>query len=332
MARSTPQPPGRFSLLELLRGNPHEAGLSRLAADNYGEPQRRGLAVPHGRMIRDLNVGSAMAGGNLAGATQLERVADAIRPQLVLERVGAERVEVSATTEVLFPRFDGGTGAWLFEGEAAPSDAATVAAATATPRCAAARLGMSRKVRNQSREDVEAAVLREVSQAVAAVLEAGFLVGTGGEDQPLGLINTPGIGTQSFAAAVPTLSELVGMVEVFADADGDLGAARWLLHPSDLADLLRAQVDADGGELIVQYIDGAHRICGVPIETSRHLTEGKHLLMDPSAVATVYFGAAQVVLDEFSNGKALSGAAELCVFNFADLAVLRPAHVVVGSV
>lgn len=332
MARSTPQPPGRFSLLELLRGNPHEAGLSRLAADNYGEPQRRGLAVPHARMIRDLNVGSATAGGNLAGATQLERVADAIRPRLVLERMGVERVEVSATTEVLFPRFDGGTGAWLFEGEAAPSDAATVAAATATPRCAAARLGMSRKVRNQAREDVEAAVLREVSQAVAAVLEAGFLVGTGGEDQPVGVINTPGIGSQSFAAAVPTLSELVGMVEVFADADGDLGAARWLLHPSDLADLLRAQVDADGGELIVQYIDGAHRICGLPIETSRHLTEGKHLLLDPSSVATVYFGSAQVVLDEFSNGKALSGAAEMVIFNFADLAVLRPAHVVVGSV
>ena len=331
MATRTALPPGRFSLLELLRGNPHEAGLSRLAADNYGEPQRRGLAVPHGRMLRDLNVGSATAGGNLAGASQLERVADAIRPRLVLERMGTQRIEVSATSEVLLPRFDGGTGSWLSEGEAAPSDAATVAAATATPRCAAARLGMSRKVRNQAREDVEAAVLREVSQAVAAVLEAGFLVGTGGEDQPLGLINTPGIGTQSFAGAVPTLTELVGMVETYADADGDLGAARWLLHPSDLADLLKAQVDADGGELIVQYIDGAHRIAGLPIETSRHLTEGKHLLMDPSALATCYFGAAQVLLDEYSAGKALSGAAEVVVFNFADLAVLRPAHIVVGA-
>jgi HK97 family phage major capsid protein len=190
---------------------------------------------------------------------------------------------------------------------------------------------MSRKVRNQSREDVEAAVLREVTQAVAAVLEAGFLVGTGGEDQPLGLVNTPNIGTQSFAGAVPTMAELVSMVETYADADGDLAAARWLLHPSDLADQLKAQVDADGGELIVQYIDGAHRICGLPIETSRHLTEGKYLLLDPSAVATVYFGSAQVVLDEFSSGKALSGAAELCIFTFADLAVLRPAHIVLGT-
>ena len=53
--------------------------------------------------------------------------------------------------------------------------------------------------------------------------------------------------------------------------------------------------------------------------------------MEPSAVATVFFGPAQILLDEYSSGKALTGAAELCVFSFADLAVLRPAHIVVGA-
>jgi HK97 family phage major capsid protein len=163
------------------------------------------------------------------------------------------------------------------------------------------------------------------------VLETGFLVGTGSNDEPLGVVNTPGIGTETFAGAVPTLTELVVMVETYADADGDLAAARWLLHPSDLADLLKAQVDPNGGELIVEYIDGAHRICGLPVVTTRHLSEGRHLLLDPSAVALVYFGGAQTVLDEYSSGKAISGAAEVCVFNYADVAVLRPAHVVLGQ-
>ena len=163
------------------------------------------------------------------------------------------------------------------------------------------------------------------------MLEAGFLTGTGSNDEPLGLMNTPGIGSQSFAGATPTLAELVAMVETYGDANGDLSAARWLLNPSDLADLLKAQIDSDGGELIAQWQDGAHRIAGLPVFSSSHLTEGKHLLMDPSAVALVYFGGAQVVLDEFSNGKAISGAAEICTFNYADLAVLRPAHIVLGS-
>jgi len=328
MAARSPEPPGRFSLLGLLAGDSYEAGMSRLAADKYGQPQARGLAVPHRKMARDLGVGTATGGGNLASGQQIQAVAQAVRPTLVLEQMGAERIEVNAVGELLFPRWSGGTGGWLAEGESSVSDAATIASASATPHCAASRLALSRRLRNQAREDLESAVLRELGQCVAATLEAGFLTGTGSSEQPLGLISTPGIGSQSFAGAVPTLAELAGMVKSYADAAGDLGAARWLLHPSDLADLLLP----NGGDTIVQYIpDGAHRVYGLPVHTSSHLTEGKHLLLDPSAVATVYFSAAQVVMDEYSNGKSLSGAAEICVFNFADLAVLRPAHVVVGA-
>ena len=331
MASRSPEPPGRFSLLGLRAGSSYENGLSQIAADKYGHPQARGHAVPHRRMIRDLGVGTATAGGNIASGQQLQAVAAAVRPALVLEQMGAERIEVNAVGELLFPRWSGGTGGWLSEGEASVSDAATIASASATPKCAAARLGMSRRLRNQTRENLESAVLRELGQCVAATLESGFLAGSGSNEEPIGLINTPGIGSQSFAAAVPTLAELVGMIETYGDADGDIAAARWLLHPSDLADLLKAQVDADGGETIVQWQDGAHRIAGLPVFTTSHLTEGKTVLLDPSAVATVYFGPAQVVMDEYSNGKSLSGAAEICVFNFADLAIIRPTHIVVGS-
>lgn len=66
--------------------------------------------------------------------------------------------------------------------------------------------------------------------------------------------------------------------------------------------------------------------------STRHLTEGKHLLLDPSALATVFVGSAQVVLDEYSNDKSLSGAAEICILNFCDNTVLRPNPIVVGAV
>ena len=331
MARTTPQPPGRYSLLGLLAGDQYEAGLSRLAGDRYGQPQSRGLAVPHGRMVRDLGVSSSSSGGALASATSLQLVADAVRPATVLERIGARRVEVSGVADVSFPRFAGGTGGWLAEGEASISDSATIESVSCTPHCAAARLGLSRRVRLGAREDIEAAVLRELQQCVGAVLEAGFLAGVGANDEPLGVIYSPGIGSQSFSAAVPTLADLAGMVETYADADGDLEAARFVLHPSDLSDLIKALVSANGGETLVSYTGGAWRILGVPVAATRHLPEGNHLLMDPSAVALTYFGPAQVVMDTFSNGKSISGAAEICVFNFADVALLRPSHVVVGS-
>jgi HK97 family phage major capsid protein len=325
------KPPGDYSLLGLINGDSYESGLASVIAERYRSPGLRGDAIPHRKMLRDLGVVAATSGGNLANATAVERVADAVRPAVVLERMGAERIEVSGVATLSLPRFVGGSGGWLAEGEASVSDAATISSVTASPHCAAARMGLTRKVMVQTRVDIEAAVLREVRAAVTAVLEAGFLAGIGSSNQPLGLINTPGIGSQSFAGAVPTLSELVAMVETYADADGDLSAARWLMHPSDLADLMTAQVDPDGGELIVEWSDGQHRIAGLPISTTRHMTEGKHLLLDPSAVKLVYFGAPQVVNDLYSAGKSLSGAAELVLFNFADAAVLRPAHIVLGS-
>jgi HK97 family phage major capsid protein len=322
MASRAPQPPGKFSMLALLAGDAYETGMSRLAADRYGQPQARGLAVPHRRMIRDLGVATATGGGNLASTTELQRVAAAVRPAIVLEQMGAQRIEVSGVAELALPRFDGGVGAWISEGQAAPSDAATIDSVVATPHCAAARLGLSRRVRNGAREDIEAAVLRELEQCVAATLEAGFLTGSGSNDEPLGLINVPGIGTESFAGAVPTFAELEAMVSTYAAANGDIPAATWLVHPNDFAALL---------SVATSFIDGAHRICGLPVFSSSHLTQGKHLLLDPSAVALTYFGPAQVVMDTFSSGKALTGAAEAVVFNFADVAILRPAHVVVGS-
>jgi hypothetical protein len=322
MATRAPQPPGRFSLLALLAGDAYEAGMSKLAADRYGQPQARGLAVPHRRMIRDLGVGSSAAGGALASATELQRVASAVRPAVVLEAMGAERIEVSGVAEAALPRFAGGQGGWLAEGEASPSDNATIESVVAVPHCAAARLALSRRVRSGAREDIESAVLRELEQCVAATLEAGFLTGSGTNAEPLGLIHTPGIGTETFAGAVPTFAELEAMVGTYAAANGDIPAARWLLNTNDFASLL---------SVATQYIDGAHRICGLPVFSSSHLSQGKHLLLDPSAVALTYFGPAQVVMDTFSSGKALTGAAEVVVFNYADVAILRPAHVVVGQ-
>ena len=326
------QPNSKFSLLALLAGNPHELGLSRLAADKYGSAQIRGEAIPHSRMLRDLNVATSSAGGAIASHQELAAVSSAIRPQLLLERIGANRVEVSGSESISFPRFSGGPGGWLSEGASSVSNNTTIDSVTATAHAAASRLALTRKVRNGAREDVEAAVLRELSEAVAATIESGFLAGTGTNNQPLGLINAAGIGSVAFASATPTFSELVEMIETYADADGDLAAAQFVLHPSDLADLLKFLVSPDGGETAIEYIDGAWRIAGIPCHASRHLTEGKHLLIDPTAISCIYFGPAQVVMDVYSNGKSISGTAEICVFNFCDVVLNRPSHVVAGYV
>ena len=326
----TSQPPGKYSLLGLLAGDKYELGLAQLSASKYGAVQLRGQALPHAPLLRDLGLATATGGGNLA-ATELAAVAAATRPLLVLDALGAQRLEVSGVAQLDLPRFDGGVGGWISEGEAASSLSTTVQSASATAHCAAARLGLSRKVRNGSRPDTESAILAEIERAVTNTIEAGFIAGSGSSSQPLGIVHTAGIGTKTFAAATPTWLELIDMLELLGDANGDLSRANWLIHPSKAAALLTVLIDGDGGELAVTYSEGRHRIAGIPLAISSNVPEAKVILAQFDTVQQVFFGAPQIVDDRFSNGKAISGASEIVVMNFCDVVVKNPGLIVVGA-
>ena len=136
------QPNNKFSLLALLAGNTHEVGLPRLAEDKCGSAQIRGDAVPHARMLRDLNIATSSAGGAIASQQEIEAVSSAIRPQLLLERLGANRIEVNGTVSISLPRLSGGPGGWLSEGASSISDTTTIASVTARAHAAASsRMG-----------------------------------------------------------------------------------------------------------------------------------------------------------------------------------------------
>jgi HK97 family phage major capsid protein len=250
---------------------------------------------------------------------------------LLLERLGAQRLEINATGPVSLPSWVAGSGGFIAEGSAAPQLNTTVRSVEASGRMAAARIAVSRRMLLNASE-LESALLSEVSAAVADVIEGGFIAGNGSLNAPLGLLFTTGAGSQAFAGATPTYSELVGMVELAGDADAALERCVFLLHPSTLANLLKAQIDANGGEVVVSYAEGVHRIGGFPVYTTSHLPEGKAVFFDPSVLRTVYWSAPQVLMDRTSNGKSLSGAMELVIFNLTDLAVLHPGSVVVGGV
>ena len=317
-------------MLALLAGDKYEAGLAELAARKYGAVQPRGQALPHNALVRDLGLATATGGGNLA-ATELAAVAAATRPLLVLDQLGAQRLEVSGVAQLDLPRFDGGVGSWISEGDPASSLSTTVQSASAVARCAAARLGLSRKVRNGSRPDTEAAILAEIQRAVTNTIEQGFIQGTGSNSQPLGIVNVPGIGTKTFISATPTWSELVDMGELLCNADGDFTRAAWLLHPSMAAALLLRLIDGNGGELVVTYSDGRHRIAGIPLAISSNVPQTKVILADFSTVQQVFFGAPQIIDDRFSAGKSISGASEIVVMNFCDVVAREPGLIVVGA-
>ena len=162
-------------------------------------------------------------------------------------------------------------------------------------------------------------------------LEKAVLAGSGSSGQPLGLINTPGKQTSSLSAT-PTNPQMLDMVAKYANANGNMATARFVMHPSDATLLMRSFISANGGEVVLNYQNGEYRVAGIPVLMTTNMTQGKILLFEPQRVEVVYFGPAMLLIDPFSNGKSVTGQTEVHVINFIDLGVSDPSLIVVGEI
>lgn len=332
-----------FSILRLIEavrrdGNPtagrYEAGLVQLQRERGGiEVQSRlGAPLPDRTLIRDLGTNIPTGGGGLVTAGVLGLV-EAVRPVLALEQLGAQVIEAPAGRDFNLPIWQGALGpsSWIDEGAAAPVfSGLEVAATTFSAHGCAARLAFSRKLAASSGPAIEPAVIAELGRAVRSELERGFINGTGADGEPLGVLNADGLGSVAIAGATPTASELAEMVEAAGTADADLSRCSWLLNPADLAVLLRTQA-ASGSEMLVSWAGGSHRIQGFRAMASTNIPAGTYVFGDFSTVRIAYFGPPQLIIDTFSNGKSATGDTEIVLINYADIGLIEPAHIVLGT-
>ena len=179
-------------------------------------------------------------------------------------------------------------------------------------------------------QDVEAQMLAEIGRAVGNLIEGGSISATGSNSEPLGLLNLPGKSTSTLIGATPTYAELTGMLELLAVANNDISKLSFVTHPRTMKALMLTAV-AGGSVFCVEWKDGQWRCLGIPVYATRNCVEGKIPQADFSAVKLTYFGAAQIVIDGYSNGKSISEATETDIFNFADVVVTNESSIAVGS-
>ena len=184
-----------------------EIEASDAAAARLGR-QSRGITIPQDVLRRDLNVGTATAGGNLV-ETMLDAGSfiDLLRNASALDQAGAT-VLTGLTGNVAIPRQSGAaTAYWVAESGAPTESQQTVDQVSLTPKTVAAYTDYSRRLMIQSSIDVENMVRGDLARVLALKIDLAGLYGTGSNSEPLGLKLTTGIGTENFAAAAPTFEE-----------------------------------------------------------------------------------------------------------------------------
>lgn len=311
-ARTSP-PPSDFSLVSFVRSHLRDAelkpgeGRAELAAVAAAGEQlaRNGSAVLRGHCIPvqqraesgGLTAGDFSSGGALVGGGAVS-LAAALQPTLLLERLGARRVQGKAGDLLVSSPSEVASG-WVGEDGTISAASALFGAALLTPRDAAVRVRMSRSLFKQAGQLAESELRSLLGRSLAATVERGIISGTGVNAELLGLANDPQLNVEGFSSgtALPSrerLGELIG--ELIGDG-ADLDSVAVLASSADYGD-----AQAGTTPLVEHTADGRRRAAGVPVAFSPYLGTGRLIVADWSRIVVSYIGEPQLVIDPFSDG------------------------------
>ena len=296
-----------------------EIEASEAAAQKLGR-QSRGITIPQDVLRRDLNVGTASAGGNLV-ATELDAGSfiDLLRNASALDQAGAT-VLTGLTGMVAIPRqTGGGTAYWVAESGASTESQQTVDQISLAPRSVGAFTDYSRRLLIQSSIDVENMVRSDLATVIALEIDRCGLYGTGNNSQPLGLKLTTGISTEDFDANSPTFAEVVALESDVATANALLGSPVYLMNAAMRGNLKVRAKDAGSGLFVM---DG-DLVNGYRAVMSNQVLSGDLWFGNFADLVIGYFSGLDLMVDPYTHST--SGTVRVVAMQDVDIAVRQPA-------
>ncbi|AOH36873.1 phage major capsid protein [Luteimonas sp. JM171] len=231
------------------------------AAAEKSHKEARGLIVPFDVLRtateqRELVVGTPTAGGHLVATDLLSgSFIELLRNAMVINGLGT-RFLTGLVGNIAVPKqTGGGTMAWVTEGNAPSASDQAFAQVAMSPKTAAARTQISRKLLLQSSIDIENFVRQDLATVVGLGIQQAAINGSGASGQPRGILNTSGIGSVvgGTNGAAPDWEDIVDLETEVSVANADVGSLAYLTNAKVRGKLKKTFVDGPGtGERVWQ--------------------------------------------------------------------------------
>ena len=295
-----------------------EIEASEAAAAKLGRTSR-GITIPMDVMTRDLNVGTASAGGNLV-ETQLDSAnfIDLLRNASALDQAGAT-VLTGLTGNVNIPRQSGAaTAYWVAESGSPTESQQTIDQIALSPKTCGAFTDYSRKLMIQSSIDVENMVRNDLARVLALEIDRVGLYGSGSSNQPLGLKDTTGVLTEDFAADTPTFSEVVALESDVSGANALLGSPVYLMNSAMRGSLKTKAKDSGSGLFVMEggLVNGYEGVL------SNQVASGDLWFGNFADLIIGYFSGLDLMVDPYTGST--SGTVRVVALQDVDIAVRHP--------
>jgi HK97 family phage major capsid protein len=200
---------------------------ARLAGRSYDQT----AAIFDWSFLRADTVGSATSGGYLAETEVPQTVVDILRPWSVVAKAGVGAM-TGLRGNVSLPRLAGSvTAGWLpSEGSTITDTTQTIGSIALSPHNCGATVKFSRQLLLQA-PGAETLVRNDLARTLGTLIDNAVLAGSGSSGQPLGVLNTVGIGSQSLTST--TWSTAISMKTTLATANClDDGSMAYLSNPT----------------------------------------------------------------------------------------------------
>ena len=304
-----------------------EREVSEEAAKRYDKPAS-GILVPNEVLqgyTRDLNVGTATAGGNLVETELLAgSFIDILRNRMAVMQAGVTTLN-GLSGNVSIPRqTSASTAYWLGEGSDATESQQAFDQVNLTPKTIGATTDYTRKLLLQTSISVETMVRNDIAKQIALALDTAAIYGSGSSNQPTGITNTTGIGTAT-VTGVGTFPELIAMETDVAVANADQGALKYIVNATARGGLKSVKKDAGSGE----FVFANNEINGYPVIVSNQLTNNDCLFGDFSQLIAAFWSGLDITVDPYAMSK--SGSVRIVALQDVDFGVKQPTAFCLGT-
>lgn len=283
---------------------------------------------------RDLTVGTATAGGNLV-ATELrsDSFIELLRNAMALEQLGITTL-TDLNGNIAIPRQTGGaTAFWVAEGGGVTESQQSFDQVALTPKTVGAFTDVSRQLLLQSSLSVEALVRKDLATIIALELDRAGINGSGTANQPRGVLNTSGIGSEAGGVngLAPTWDNIVNLETAVANANANMGNLGYLSNSRVRGRLKRTQrfATTNGDPVWERGNEMNGYMAAVSNQVPSNLTKGTStgvcsaiMFGNWSDLLMGLWGGLDVLVNPYINSG--TGTVRIEVFQSADIAVRNP--------
>lgn len=247
----------RFSIVRAIRAATTKKGLDGVELEMFqeadNEARQAGVSLTGDVRVpgfilkperRDLTAtGSSGAEGGYTIQTDLGELIPVLRPRLTLEDLGAT-VLTGLSGNLDIPRqITASAAAWEGENTAADETNATLDKLPLVPKRLAAFMDVSKRLMMQSSISIENFVRNDLNLAQREALETAFINGATGGNNPVGILNTSGIGNVAIGTngGAPTWAHMIALWKEVASDNADMNTLAYLTTPGIAAQLMQTE-------------------------------------------------------------------------------------------